>query len=56
MCCLQYLSSKSPELEQRLREVKQKKFDKEYKEFMAMAREELKKRYYARDIEGTTGE
>jgi len=51
-----YLSRKSPDLEQRLKEVKHRKFDKEYKEFMAMKRDELKKRYYARDTEGTKGE
>lgn len=51
-----YLSQKSPELELRLKEIKQKKYDKEYREFMTMKRDELKKRYYARDTEGTKGE
>jgi len=51
-----YLSRKSPELEQRLKEVKHRKFDREYKELRAMKRDELKKRYYARDTEGTKGE
>jgi len=46
-----YLSPKSPELEKRLREIKEKKFDKEFKELMAMNRDELKKLYYARDTE-----
>ncbi|MGB7294131.1 MAG: 4Fe-4S dicluster domain-containing protein [Candidatus Aminicenantales bacterium] len=46
-----YLSPKSPELEKRLRDMKDKKFDKEYKELMVMNRDELKKRYYARDTE-----
>jgi ferredoxin len=46
-----YLAPKSPEVEQRLKEIKQKKFDKGYKELMAMKREELKKKYYARDSE-----
>lgn len=46
-----YLAQKSPELEQRLREIRQKKFDQEYKELMSMKKEELKKRYYARDME-----
>jgi formate hydrogenlyase subunit 6/NADH:ubiquinone oxidoreductase subunit I len=46
-----YLTLKSPELEQRLKEVKARKFDKEYKEMMTMKRDELKKRYYARDTE-----
>lgn len=46
-----YLAPKSPELEQRLKEIKQKKFHKEYKEMMALKRDELKKKYYARDTE-----
>ncbi len=46
-----YLSKKSPELETRLKEVKEKKYDKEYKEMLKMNRDELKKKYYARDTE-----
>ncbi len=46
-----YLAPKSPELEKRLQEVKKRKFDKEYKDLMSMKRDELKKRYYARDME-----
>jgi ferredoxin len=46
-----YLAPKSPEVEKRLREIKEKKFDKEYKELMGMKRDELKKKYYARDTE-----
>lgn len=46
-----YLSKKSPELEARLKEIKAKKFDKEYKQFMSMKQDELKKKYYARDSE-----
>ncbi len=46
-----YLSPKSPELEKRLREIKSRKYDKEFKQLMAMKRDELKKRYYARDTE-----
>jgi len=46
-----YLAPKSPELEKRLQEVKKRKFDKEFKELMAMKQDELKKRYYARDME-----
>ncbi|MGB8952381.1 MAG: 4Fe-4S dicluster domain-containing protein [Candidatus Aminicenantales bacterium] len=46
-----YLSKKSSELEKRLKEVKSRKFDKEYKELMKMKKDVLKKRYYARDIE-----
>ncbi len=46
-----YLSKKSPELEKRLKEVKAGTYDKEYKEMMKMGRDELKKKYYARDSE-----
>jgi formate hydrogenlyase subunit 6/NADH:ubiquinone oxidoreductase subunit I len=46
-----YLSKKSPELDQRLKEVKAGAFDKEYQQLMKMGRDELKKRYYARDSE-----
>jgi formate hydrogenlyase subunit 6/NADH:ubiquinone oxidoreductase subunit I len=46
-----YLSPKSPELEKRLREIKSRKYDKEFKELMAMKRDQLKKKYYARDSE-----
>jgi heterodisulfide reductase subunit C len=46
-----YLAPKSPELEKRLQEIKNKKYDREFKELMAMNRDELKKRYYARDTE-----
>jgi formate hydrogenlyase subunit 6/NADH:ubiquinone oxidoreductase subunit I len=46
-----YLAPKSPELEKRLQEIKNRKYDKQFKELMAMKRDELKKRYYARDME-----
>jgi len=46
-----YLSKKSPELKKRLKEVKNRKFDKEYKELMSMRKDKLKKKYYARDLE-----
>lgn len=46
-----YLSKESPQLDKRLKEVIEKKFDKEFKELMKMTKEELKKKYYARDIE-----
>jgi ferredoxin len=46
-----YLSKKSPELEARLKEIKEKKYDKEYREMMKMDRDTLKKKYYARDTE-----
>jgi ferredoxin len=46
-----YLGKKSPELEKRLKEVKERKYDKEYKEILSLKRDELKKKYYARDTE-----
>jgi Na+-translocating ferredoxin:NAD+ oxidoreductase RnfC subunit len=46
-----YLAKKSPELEKRLNEVKARAYDREYKEMMKMGRDELKKKYYARDTE-----
>ena len=46
-----YLSKKSEHLEERLKEVKSKKYDAEYKEMMKMKKDDLKKKYYARDIE-----
>lgn len=46
-----YLRKESPELGKRLKEVKGKNYDKEYKEMMKMKKEELTKKYYARDLE-----
>ena len=46
-----YLSKESKQLKKRIKEVKERKFDKEYKEFKTMKKEELKKKYYDRDIE-----
>lgn len=46
-----YLSKESKQLKKRIKEVKDRKFDKEYKEFKKMKKEELKKKYYDRDIE-----
>lgn len=46
-----YLSKKSKQLEKRLKEVKEHKYDKEYKELMNMKKEGLKKKYYERDTE-----
>lgn len=46
-----YLSVKSPEVEKRLKELEEKKYDKEYKELMNMDKEKLKKKYYDRDME-----
>lgn len=46
-----YLSKKGEYLENRLKEIKEHKYDKEIEEFMHMDRESIKKKYYARDIE-----
>jgi formate hydrogenlyase subunit 6/NADH:ubiquinone oxidoreductase subunit I len=46
-----YLAKKSEHLEKRIKEVKAKKYDSEYKEMMKMKKDELKKKYYARDSE-----
>ena len=46
-----YLSEKSPELEKRLQELEDKKYDDEYKELMNMDKDKLKKKYYDRDME-----
>ena len=46
-----YLAQESKQLKKRIREVKSRKFDKEYKSMMKMAEKELKKIYYDRDTE-----
>lgn len=46
-----HLSKKSEQLENRIQQVIEKKFDKEFKEMMKMAKEEIKKKYYDRDLE-----
>jgi heterodisulfide reductase subunit C len=46
-----YLSVKSPELEKRIIEIKNKKYEKEYNDFKTMKKEDLKKKYYDRDME-----
>jgi ferredoxin len=46
-----YLKKNSPELEKRLKEIKSKLYDKEFKELMKMSRDALKKKYYGRDTE-----
>lgn len=46
-----YLSKESKQLKKRIKEVKGHKYDKEYKEFKKMKKEELKKKYYERDLE-----
>lgn len=46
-----YLSPKSKEVTRRIREVKKKAYDDEYTELIKMGAEELKDKYYQRDIE-----
>jgi len=46
-----YLRKDSPELVARVKAVKEGAFDAEYAELMTMGREDLSKRYYARDSE-----
>jgi formate hydrogenlyase subunit 6/NADH:ubiquinone oxidoreductase subunit I len=46
-----YLSPESKELTKRLKEIKAKKFDKEYKELITAKKSDLKKKYYDRDLE-----
>ncbi|MFQ6108059.1 MAG: 4Fe-4S dicluster domain-containing protein [Candidatus Aminicenantales bacterium] len=46
-----YLSKRSEQLEKRIREIRRHKYNREYEELMNMRREELKKRYYERDLE-----
>jgi len=46
-----YLSKRSEQLERRIKEVKDRKYNKEYKELMKMNKESLKKKYYERDLE-----
>lgn len=46
-----YLRKNSDHLNRRIAEVKDKKFDREYKEMMKMSKDEIKKKYYARDNE-----
>jgi formate hydrogenlyase subunit 6/NADH:ubiquinone oxidoreductase subunit I len=46
-----YLSLESKQLKKRIREVKSRKYDKEYKKFMKMAAKDLKNIYYDRDME-----
>jgi Fe-S-cluster-containing hydrogenase component 2 len=46
-----YLAKESKQLKIRIKEVKEHTFDKEYQEFMKMKKEEIKKKYYDRDME-----
>ncbi len=45
-----YLAKKSPELADRIVEIEEGKYDKELEELEKMPREELSKKYYAREI------
>lgn len=46
-----YLSKESKQLKKRIKEIKEHKYDKEFKEFIKMKKENLKKKYYERDLE-----
>jgi formate hydrogenlyase subunit 6/NADH:ubiquinone oxidoreductase subunit I len=46
-----YLSRQSQQLEKRIKEVIEKKFDREFKQMLKMTKTELKKKYYERDME-----
>jgi formate hydrogenlyase subunit 6/NADH:ubiquinone oxidoreductase subunit I len=46
-----YLCVKTKQLENRIKEVIENKFDKEFKELIKMKKEDLKKKYYERDME-----
>ncbi len=46
-----YLSKESEQLEKRIKEVIERKFDREFKQLMKMTKDELKKKYYERDVE-----
>ncbi len=46
-----YLAPKSADLEARVKEIDEGKYDKELEELMNMSREELDEKYYAREIE-----
>ena len=45
-----YLSKKGDFLPKRIKEIEEGKYEEEFKEIMSLSREELKKRYYERDI------
>jgi len=46
-----YLAPKSKELNIRIKEIKKNKYDKEYNDLMTANKKDLKKQYYARDME-----
>lgn len=45
-----YLATKSPELEERIREIKEGVYDGEFKELESMSSEKLSDKYYSREI------
>jgi len=45
-----YLAKKSPELEERIREIKEGVYDGEFEELESMNREKLSEKYYSREI------
>jgi len=51
-----YLNSKSKQLDKRIEEIKQGKFDEEISKLMKMNRVELQRKYYKRDMESQTGD
>jgi succinate dehydrogenase/fumarate reductase-like Fe-S protein len=46
-----YLAKETPQLKKRLKQVREKKFDKEFNKLIKMTKAELKKKYYERDTE-----
>jgi hypothetical protein len=46
-----YLSKETKQLKNRINEIKEHKFDKEFTRLMEMKKDQLKKEYYARDSE-----
>jgi hypothetical protein len=46
-----YLSKKSKQLGKRIKEINDKKYDKEYREMMKATKKKLEKIYYERDLE-----
>jgi hypothetical protein len=46
-----YLAKESKQLKKRIKEIKEHKYDKEYQELKSMKKEDLKKKYYERDLE-----
>jgi succinate dehydrogenase/fumarate reductase-like Fe-S protein len=51
-----YLNPKDKQLDRRIEDIKQGRFSKAIEELMKMNREDLRKRYYERDIESQVGD